>query len=198
MLARRWLAENNGYFDNLAIAGDVALATGDAKQAARYYRRAARIRQSESLMERRFQALLLSGQMNAAVQLAETYLRQNPTSRTAIRTAGWMAAYSGDWQRARVLYEALAGSGSQRDVQLLADLALVQLSAGDRRASEASAEAAYRLQRANPIATQVWGLTLVALGEKKPTAKALLHKARVIMGDNPMLAEARLKLAGRS
>lgn len=190
------LAADNGFYQNLVLAGDVQLVLGRPQAAIERYDRAARIRMPESLMLRRFQAFVMAQDMRQASDLVDGYLVHNPTSRAALRLAALMSVHTGDWQRARGLLEFLRGSGGQRDVQLLSDLALTQIRTGDPAAAEVSAQAAYRLQRANPVAAQALGLSLAA-GEKRPdAAKALLDKARTMMGDNPLLTEGRLKLAG--
>ncbi len=192
---RQWLAENPGYFDHYTLAGDVQLVLGRGREAMAQYANAARIRMPESLMARRFQAMLMAGEMEQAVALVEGYRRNNPSSREAIRLTAWLAAYSGDWPRARRFYEYLRDNGGERDVQLLSDLALTQVRAGDAAAGEETARRAYRLQRSSPVAAQAWGLALVAKGTRKREALALLDKARAMMGDTPLLAEGRLKLA---
>ena len=194
-LASARLHENPGYYDNLATAGDAALAMGDGATAARHYEQAARIRQTESLMQRRFQAFLVAGRTQDAAYLSRRFLSANPRSPAAIRTAAWLAARTGDWPRALVLHEALARNGQSRDVQLLADLSQVQLRAGESDAAVETARRAYLLQRANPIAAQAWGLALIDARQAPRLASALLEKARAVMGDNPLLAEARLRLA---
>lgn len=195
-LTRDWVRRNPAYYDNRSLAGDVALARGDADRALANYAVAARIRQPGSLMQRRFQAMLMAGRMEQAVDLSERYLASNPTSADALRTSGWLAAYAGRWDRARVLYEALE-KRSARDVQLLCDLALVRLKTGDAPGALAAAREAYRLQRANPVAAQVLGMALTASGGPEAQAVALLAKARAIMGDSPALSEARIALANR-
>ncbi len=196
-LVQRWLAENPDYYDHLAAAGDVQLARGDGKAAMRYYAQAARIRMPENLLTRRFQAMILAGEPEKAAVLAETYLGNNPSSIPAMRLSAWVAALSGDWERARTLYETLRENSGGRDVQLLSDLALAQLRTGDGEAAEANARMAYGLQRSSGVAAQAWGLGLVAKGEEKAAASALLEKAKRILGDNPLLARGRKKLAGK-
>jgi len=193
-LVQRWLSENPDYYDHLALAGDVQLANGKGKAAMAYYKRAAKIRMPESLMTRRFQAMIIAGEMDQALALVEGYLANNPTSDSAMRLAAWLAAYSGDWKRSRQFYETLRSNGAGRDVQLLSDLALTQIRTGDPEVGEATARLAYRLQRFNPVAAQAWGLGLAAAQDRKPVAKALLEKARVMMGDSQLLAEGRKKL----
>ena len=190
-----WLGANPQYFDSLAGAGDAALLAGDPRAAAEHYERASRIRLTDALFERRFQALIASGQMREAVALVEARLRYNPRSPAAMRAAGWLAAWSGDWKRGEALYAALAKGEGRRDVQVLADLALVQLNTGKPEQAMETARRAYRIQRANPVATQALAVSLVAAKQQPANARALLAKARRLMGDNALLAEARLKLA---
>jgi Flp pilus assembly protein TadD len=80
------------------------------------------------------------------------------------------------------------------DARLLADLSLARLRSGDAEAALASAEAAYRLQRASPVAAQARGMALAKLGRDPELAKALLDKAERIGGGNPLLKEARAQL----
>jgi Flp pilus assembly protein TadD len=105
-----------------------------------------------------------------------------------------MAAIAGDWGRARRLLENLKANGATRDVRLLSDLSVARLRAGDAAAAEVSAREAYRVQRASPLAAQVWGLSLAALGKRREAA-ALLDKAFRIVGETPLIAEGR-RLAG--
>ena len=186
-----WLTANPGNFDHLSLAGDVALASGDASAALDYYARAATIRMTESLMTRRFQAMLMTGEMAQAAQLAESYLAHNPESVEARRAVAWLSARSGDWQRARRILQSLVADGSGRDVQLLSDLALAQIEAGIPDDAEATARRAYRLYRAHPVAAQAWGLALADHGNPGPTAEALLAKAHKMMGASPPLAQGR-------
>ena len=141
-----------------------------------------------------FQAMVLSGEMKQAFALVQTYLTNNPRSTSAMRLAGWLAAYTGDWERARILYQTARSNGGGRDVQLLSDLALTQLRTGDASAAQVSAQHAYRLQRSSPVAAQAWGMSLVPTPDSRLLAKALLDKARTMMGDNAALAEARRRL----
>jgi predicted Zn-dependent protease len=186
---------NPGSFDTQALAGDVQLAMGRGASALERYRLAARVRLPESLMLRMVAAHRLAGQPGEAAALTEAYLLHNPTSEAAARLAAQLAADAGDWKRARLLLERIRSSGAERDLRLLTDLSLAQLRSGDASAAEASAREAYRLQRANPLAAQAWGLSLAALGEKPRIARALLDKARLLQGDNPLLAEGRQRLA---
>jgi cellulose synthase operon protein C len=190
-----WLAANPGNFDHLALAGDVELVAGNGSAAIQYYDRASRIRNPHSLTTRRIQAKLIAGDAVGAARLAEARLAVSPASVPARRTVAFMAAASGDWARSRRLLESVALEGRSRDVQLLSDLALVQARTGDTALGLETARRASALYRAQPLAAQAMGVALVADGSDPEGAAALLAKARAIMGDNPLLVEARAVLA---
>ena len=184
-----------GFYDNMSLAGDVQLALGHPVDAQARYAAAAEIRMPESLFLRRFQAFVLAGDLQGANLLVRSYMLQNPTNRRALRAAAWLSLKSGEVDRARGILEWLRETGSGRDVQLLSDLAVLEAQAGNAAAAQTSAARAYRLQRANPLAAQALGLSYVAGGVNPEEARALIDKARTMMGDNPMLAAARQRLA---
>jgi len=207
MLSRNNLAEaeaaaeqrrtaSPGNADAQALAGDVQLARSSAPAALDRYRLAAKVRVSDSLMERIAVALAQAGQGDAAAALVESHLAQNPSSRTARRLVAALAARQGDWARAAQLLANLRDSTGGGDVRLLADLSLAQVRSGNAGEAEKTAAEAYRLQPASAVTAQAWGMALVALKQRPQDARALLDKARAIAGDNPMLAEARSQLGG--
>lgn len=161
-----------------ALAGDAQFAIGDRAAATERYRLAARVGMSDSLLHRFSAALANSGQGIEAVRLVENHFAANPSSRTAARIAAFYASRLDDWGRAAQLLEHLRSNGGEQDSRLLADLALAQLKAGDSAAAEATAREAYRIQPANALAAQVWGMSLMAQGERKADAAALLAKAK--------------------
>ncbi|RZK02050.1 MAG: tetratricopeptide repeat protein [Novosphingobium sp.] len=170
------LAANPGSGFNQAIAGDLMLAGGDASGALAHYRLAAHVRFSESLMLRMALAATQAGQAAQAKALVSGFLAANPADRMAMRMMAGAAVETQDWRRARELLEALRVNGGGGDVRLLVDLSRVQLRGGDAKAAEATARAAYALQRGSPLATEAWGLSLQALGQPA-RAQALLDKS---------------------
>lgn len=185
-----------GNADAQALAGDVQLAEGRAAAALDRYRLAAKVRVSDSLMERIAMALAQAGQGEAAAALVENHLAQNPSSRTARRLAAALAARQEDWPRAALLLANLRDSTGGGDVRLLADLSLAQLRSGNAGEAEKTAAEAYRTQPASAATAQAWGMALAALRQRPQDARALLDKARALAGDNPMLVEARSHLGG--
>jgi tetratricopeptide (TPR) repeat protein len=190
-------ADRPGNFAAQAHAGDVQLALGHDDAALERYRLAARIRRSADLVLHMAEAYRETGRGGEAAALLDAYLADNPRSEAVARFVAREAAGRGDWRRARLLLDNLVANGAERDVSVLTELSLARLRGGDAKAAEAIAREAYRIQRASPLAAQLWGLSLATLGERRPAAIALLAKTRQLTGDNPLLAEARLRLAGR-
>ncbi|GGY96925.1 tetratricopeptide repeat protein [Novosphingobium colocasiae] len=191
-------ARDPGFYDTSAIAGDVQLALGNARGAEALYATAAQIRMPESLFQRRFEAMVLSGDLKGAGTLVDAYLRENPTSRAGLRAAAWLALGAGDAARARAILGWLRDNGGQRDVQLLSDLAVLAAGSGDAQEGEVDALTAYRLQRASPLAAQALAYTLARQGQRGNEAADLLAKARAMTGGTPITAAAyaALKPAG--
>jgi tetratricopeptide (TPR) repeat protein len=188
------LAAAPGSYDAQSLAGDVQLALGHPVQAQRRYEAAARIRMSDSLLQRRFQAFSAANDPRGASQMVAAYLLQNPGNRTALRLQAGLAVRTGDPLRAEAILDYLQRTGSGDDVQLLTDLALVRLGTGTPGLGEEVAARAYRLQRGSPIAAQALGLSYATLAIRRTDASSLLDKARQMLGDNPLLAEARERL----
>ena len=185
---------NAGNFDNLSQAGDVQLALGRPEAAQERYAAAARVRMPESLFQRRFQAYLMGSDITGAVELAEGYLRHNPTSRAALSAAARLAIGRGDAERAGSILSWLRDNGGSRDVQLLSDLAVLQVQAGDIKAAQDTALTAYRLQRSSPIASQALAFSYAADARRRSMAPALLDKAYAMLGNTPLIAQARRML----
>lgn len=183
-----------GFYDAQALAGDVQLALGHSAEAQARYVLATEIRMSESLFQRRFAAYAMTRDLRGGRELVEGYLRQNPTSRPALRAAAQLSIGEGDLARARAILSWLRDNGGEGDVQLLSDLAMAQAGTGDLEAAQGSALAAYRLQRASPLATQALGYSYAMLDSQPGAARALLDKAQAIAGNTPLIADARRRL----
>lgn len=186
---------NPGSAATQARAGDAQLAAGHGEAALERYSLAAEIRLPESLYLRMIAGLGEARKGGEALALSRGYLAQNPANRAAARMTAALLAQAGDWQGARAIQESLYRSGGQQDPCLLIDLALSRLRTHDAQGAEQAAEAAWRLQPANPQAQQAWGLGLAATGQHGAMAAALLDQARAIVGDTSLQGEARRLLA---
>lgn len=192
--AERAVLAQPGSYDNQSQAGDVQLALGNAAAAQQRYAAAAQVRLPEGLLLRRFEAFVAVNDVRGATEIVRGYLLQNPGSRTALRLQAGLAARGGDPTQAAATLDYLRRTGSEQDVQLLTDLALVRLGTGAPEAAVTAAGQAYRLQRASPTAAQALALSYATLAVRRADAVALLDKARRMLGDNPLLAEARVRL----
>ncbi|HUD28654.1 MAG TPA: tetratricopeptide repeat protein, partial [Novosphingobium sp.] len=120
-----------GFYDAQALAGDVQLALGQPREAQARYVLASEIRLPETLFLRRFAAYAMARDARGGRELVEGYLRQNPTSRPALRAAAQLALGAGDLRRARAILSWLRDNGGKGGVALLADLAMVEAGGGD-------------------------------------------------------------------
>ncbi|HVR91733.1 MAG TPA: tetratricopeptide repeat protein [Novosphingobium sp.] len=196
-VAERMRAAKPGSGDIEGLAGDVQLALRRGPAAVERYRAAATVRLTDDLLLRMFSAFVLAGQGQAIGPMANNYLAMNPQNRLAARVVASGAAATGDWSRSRLMLENLRARSGGSDVRLLSDLALAKLREGDKAGAFATAQSAYRLQRASPVAAQAYAMALIANGRRDDSVRRLLDKAQASMGSNPLLVEARRKLVGK-
>lgn len=169
----------SGSADFLTLAGDVALARGDAVGALAEYETVARIRRSQALTAKMVVALRLAGRAGDARALALDYLRQHPLDRDAAWLAARLAEDAGDWRQVKALSEHLRRmEPGGRDPHLLALLALAQLRSGEAEAALASASEAYRMQPMNGRSAAVLAMAMRQTGGNAAQIAALEAKAR--------------------
>ncbi|ANY20566.1 tetratricopeptide repeat protein [Tsuneonella dongtanensis] len=101
--ANALLAANPGSSDAVALAGDVALAAGDAREAVRLYGQAATVRRSWSLVQRMAVALDRSGRRDAATDLIAEHLAGEPANADAAAVLARRLKDRGDRSRATLL-----------------------------------------------------------------------------------------------
>jgi tetratricopeptide (TPR) repeat protein len=191
LLAEQARSANPGNYDAQSLAGDAQLAAGNAVAAQERYARAAEIRMSDNLLHRRFQAFAASGDYAKAEDMVRAWLAQNPIDSVALRLTAMLALRSGDQNRAAAIMEYLRATRGSRDVQLLSDLALLRAWSP---VGVDLAETAYGLQRTSPVAAQALGFNYAVQGTHRAQATSLLDKAQRMLGDNPVLAQARTRL----
>ncbi|WP_336977582.1 tetratricopeptide repeat protein [Altererythrobacter fulvus] len=172
-----------GSADIEVLAGDVALARGEAVRALELYSSAAQIRRSFPLVERMVAAHRLLGQEREGRAVLSAYLAQHPQDGEAAEYLGYLAAGAGDWKRSEILLRFAAGQrdGGGRDPLLYATLADAALRRGEGQAALAEAEASFASQRTNRRAVLTLARVLEAAGRKQE-ADALLEKARRLPG----------------
>lgn len=177
-LAERFRADHPGSSGAQTLAGDVQYVLGRPAPALERYRIAAAVGMTEPLLDRWAAALRKAGQAPAADQADAAYLVQNPSSLETVRLAAADAASRRDWSRAADLLAFVRQGEGSRDVELLSALSLAQHRSGDDDDALDSARAAYRLQRASPLATEAYAAALDEAGQQSGLATALHAKAR--------------------
>lgn len=186
-LARALADEGPGAPEAWRLVGDVQVAGGHSADAATAYARAADLSFDEPTMLRLVGALAASGQRLPAARALALYLAQNPASVAAGRMAAGLQVQAGDWDHAIATLERLRAAIGDRDADLLTELSVAYLGAGDAAAARAFGQAAYRLQPMSARATDAFGWALYALGEG-PGARDLLRKAAILAPRDPAIA----------
>jgi len=168
-----------GSADFLTLAGDVALARGDAVGALAEYRAAEQVRRSLATTAKMVEALSRLRRHGEARALALDYLARNPLDRDAAWLAARLASDAGDWRQVRALTAHIhAFEPEARDPQVLALLALAQLNLGEAKAAHANAIEAYRMQPMNARAAAVLARTLRRSSGRAADIASLEAKAR--------------------
>ncbi|MFC6621594.1 tetratricopeptide repeat protein [Novosphingobium panipatense] len=186
-LAEAALRRAPGSYDARSVAGDVQLALGHGKKAQARYALASEIRMPDSLLERRLAAYAMAGDRSGAEALLQAYLRQNPTSRAAMRLAAELASRSGDPDSARAALLRLRADGREQDVTLLSNLAAAETAMENPGAAREAAWRAYRLQRSSPVAAEALAMAYAASPRHAAMVRALRAKAGLV-GNKPAAA----------
>lgn len=103
-----------------ALAGDVALATGDEKRALEMYEIASRVRRSWPLTRKVIRAFRAYDDPVAAEVLLVRYLAGDPQNIEALFLLAKVSAEKEDWLRVIVLLDTAIGLGAGNDLEVLA------------------------------------------------------------------------------
>jgi putative PEP-CTERM system TPR-repeat lipoprotein len=172
------------------LQADLAVARQQADKALAHLRRAHEVEPSTATLMRLFLQLSRDGKEAAALQLAESWLRQRPNDVTVLRAQADLLGGERQWQSARNAYEKLLKlQGPEPSV--LNNLANVLLQSGDVPRAVQIAEQAVKLSpgQVATIDTLAWALHRAGQNER---ALTLLRDARTRA---PELAEIRYHLA---
>lgn len=188
-LAIRLADANPGVAQARLLAGDAALAAGDASAAIRHFREAANIRFDEAVMLRLVSTLSAVGDRAGAAEALGAYMARWPENLPAMRVAAVMAAESGEWDRANAILAAAIARAGPDDALLLMQAARAAIETGDVDAAVPLARRAYRLLPGNASASGIYGLALMRSGADGPDARDLLIKAVQLAPEDMMLRE---------
>lgn len=103
-----------------ALAGDAALASGDATGALQLYEVAARVRRSWPLTRKLIDGYWTSGDAVTAEVLLARYLKGDPHNTAAILLLAERSAVYEDWLRVEVLLDTAIALGAGNDLEVLA------------------------------------------------------------------------------
>ena len=175
--ARRLQADNPGAPDAHILVGDALGIQGNFRAAAEEYRKAANIAFSEPVALRMIEALDRSGQAQAAAQVLQLFLDQNPRNVSAQLLAASRYMQSRQWDAAISTYEGLRRRLGDRDAAMLNNLAWAYSEKAEYERAIPLARRAWALDRDNPATTDTLGWILFKSGEDKAQGLALLARA---------------------
>ena len=131
------LATNfGGSSDIRVLAGDVALAQGDATEALEFYGEAAQVRRPWPLTKKIIAAYRMAENQDAADALLVRHLEAEPLNTEALVLLAERSASDEDWLRVAVLLDSAIASGAGNDTKLL----VLRLQAAEALDEDAAAQ----------------------------------------------------------
>ncbi len=176
--AQRLQAASPGAPEAHMLVGDALGVRGDFAGAAEQYRRAANIAFSEGVALRLIEALQRSDQAEAAGQVLELFLRQNPRNIPALNIRANRAMLAEDWAGAIRAYESLRTRLGDNDATVLNNLAWAYSETGAVDRAVPLARRAYALDRDNPVTADTLGWILFKAGRRAEGLVLLEQAAR--------------------
>ena len=175
--ARRLQSAAPGAPEVHVLVGDALGIQGDFAGAAEQYRRAANLAFTEAVALRLIEALQRSGRADAAGQVLELFLRQNPRNIPAQILLAGRLMQSGEWEGAIRVYESLRSRLGDNDATLLNNLAWAYSETGEFETAIPLARRAWALDRDNPATADTLGWILFKSGADRARGLALMERA---------------------
>jgi tetratricopeptide (TPR) repeat protein len=191
---RRLQAENPGVPEVHILVGDALGVRGAYAGAAGQYRRAANLAFTEAVALRLIEALQRSNQAEAADNVLNLFVQQNPRSVPGLILLGGRAMQQQDWPFAVAIYEGLRQRIGNNDATILNNLAWAYSESGDMDRAVPLARRAWSLDRDNPATADTLGWLLFKSGRRAEGLVLLQQAARGAPSDSEIrrrLAEAR-------
>jgi len=192
--ARRLQADNPGVPDVHMLVGDALGIGGDYAGAAGEYRRAANLAFTEAVALRLIEALQRSNQAEAAENVLNLFVQQNPRSIPGLILLGGRAMQQQNWPFAIAIYEGLRQRIGNNDATILNNLAWAYSESGDLERAVPLARRAWALDRDNPATADTLGWLLFKSGSRAEGLVLLERAARGAPSDSDIrhrLAQAR-------
>lgn len=193
--ARTLVAASPGAPAAQLALGDALVAAGRYADAITPYARAADLSFDEPTMLRLVDADGHAGHVREAAATLALYLAQNPQSQTARRLQGHLQVTTGAFDDAIETLESVRAAVGNRDVALLADLAVAYAGAGEGDVARRYAAAAYRLAPMNANVADAYAVALAA-DEDVDGARQLIDKASALAPGDPVIAAHARQIRG--
>ncbi|MEA3044777.1 MAG: hypothetical protein QOH47_2615 [Sphingomonadales bacterium] len=194
--ARRLQSANPGVPETHVLVGDALGVRGDFAAAAEQYRRAANLAFTENVAMRLIEALQRSNQIEAADNVLNLFVQQNPRSVPGLILLGGREMQRGNWPFAIAIYEGLRARIGNNDATILNNLAWAYSESGDVGRAVPLARRAWALDRDNPATADTLGWLLFKSGRRAEGLVLLEQAARGAPTDSTI--RRRLALARRS
>ncbi|HYJ52357.1 MAG TPA: tetratricopeptide repeat protein [Allosphingosinicella sp.] len=189
--ARNLQDANPGVPEVHILLGDALGISGDYAEAAQAYRHAANLAFTENVALRLIDALVRSGQIEAADNVLGLFVQQNPRSVPGLILLGGRAMQQQDWAFAITIYESLRRRIGDNDATILNNLAWAYAESGEVRRALPLARRAWALARDNPATADTLGWLLFKNGARAEGLALLQRAARGAPSD----ADVRRRLA---
>jgi len=168
--------------DAQLVLADVALVRSQFPQALEAAKRAHALMPSAVTVLKQMQINATAGDKTAAVKLAQDWLQQKPQDLAVLRALGNTYSRQGNAAAAETIYDRLLVL-APNDVQVLNNLANVQLQRGDKKALS-TAQRAFQLAPSDPSVIDTLGWAQQQQGDPEK-ALPLLRDARLRAPQNP-------------
>jgi cellulose synthase operon protein C len=182
--ARRLQADSAGAPEVHILVGDALGVRGDYAGAAEQYRRAANLNFSEAVAMRLIDSLQRSGQAEAAGNVLNLFVQQNPRSVPGLILIGGRAMEQRNWLFAIAIYEGLRARIGNNDATILNNLAWAYSESGEPERALPLARRAWALDRDNPATSDTLGWLLFKSGRRAEGLFLLQQAARGAPSDS--------------
>ncbi|WP_417610146.1 tetratricopeptide repeat protein [Parasphingorhabdus sp.] len=188
--AKRLQQANLGASPAHLLVADVAAAMGNYDEALDALTQARSIRFSEPVMLRLVEVLRAKGDRQEAGQVLAQYLNYNPSNIAALRWMAYAHLETESWAVAAQILENLRKRIGDNDALIIAGLTEAYTGLGQTEKAIATGKVAYRVQPSSPVVSHLYGLALMADGDRQKDGISLLKKAVAIMPDNPVYRQS--------
>lgn len=188
-LAKRLLEENKGVADAHILVGDILLRNGNINDAVINYENARQINFDQSLMLKLVNIYQKAQNFEAAQNILQIYLGNNPNDIMAQKLIADIYMSIGDANQAIFWLESVAQRIGYNDTFVLTKLARSYNAIERYDDAVPLARLAYNINPMSADTTRVYGFILMEQGERAKAAVELLEKAQKLLPDDDGVKE---------